>query len=100
MRIEGRVRRLRGSPVGETAETHTAHRHPMVGTPIEVPVPRKVRVASMRWRCVVCEAERVTELVYRTMLGPKPGRGAPGPPGGGFLAAEERARAWVISRKP
>ncbi len=44
----GRVRRLRGSPSGETAEAHTAQSQPSVGTPIEVPVPRKVRVASIR----------------------------------------------------
>src|SRR5438445_494583 len=44
-RSEGRVRRLRGSPPGETAERHTSHSQPSVGTPMDVPVPRKVRVA-------------------------------------------------------
>ena len=43
----GRVRRLRGSPVGESAEVQTAQSQPSVGTPMEVPVPRKVRVASI-----------------------------------------------------
>ena len=52
MRTEGRVRRLRGegagSPgAGETAERQTAQSHPSVGTPIEVPLPRKVRVACI-----------------------------------------------------
>ena len=48
MRMEGRVRRLRGSRSGETAETQTAQSQPRVGMPIEVPVPRKVSVACMR----------------------------------------------------
>ena len=47
MRTEGRVRRLRGSPRAMTAERQTAQSQPSVGTPIEVPLPRKVRVASM-----------------------------------------------------
>src|SRR5437870_3723486 len=46
-RSEGRVRRLRGSPEGETAEAQTAQLQPSVGTPMEVPLPRKVRVASI-----------------------------------------------------
>ena len=40
---EGRSRRSCAS-----VEVHTAHVHASVGTPIEVPVPRNVRVASMR----------------------------------------------------
>ena len=40
---DGRVRRLCGS-----VEVQTAHWQPRVGTPMEVPLPRKVRVASMR----------------------------------------------------
>ena len=52
MRTEGRVRRLRGEGAGtpgagETAERQTAQSHPSVGTPIEVPLPRKVRVACI-----------------------------------------------------
>ena len=47
MRTEGRVRRLRRSPVGDVAERQTAQSQPRVGTPIEVPVPRNVRVASI-----------------------------------------------------
>ena len=46
--MEGRVRRLRGSPVGETAEAQTAQSQPSVGMPIEVPEPRNVRVACIR----------------------------------------------------
>src|ERR1700735_2482556 len=45
--MEGRVRRLRESPCGETAEVQTAQSQPSVGTPMEVPVPRKVRVACI-----------------------------------------------------
>lgn len=45
--MEGRVRRLREPPPGETAEAQTAQSQPSVGTPIEVPLPRKVRVASI-----------------------------------------------------
>ena len=45
--MEGRVRRLRGSPSGETAERQTAQSQPSVGTPMEVPEPRKVRVACI-----------------------------------------------------
>jgi hypothetical protein len=41
--IEGRVRRLRGSD-----EVQTAQRHPSVGTPIEVPLPRTMISAFMR----------------------------------------------------
>ena len=52
--MDGRVRRLRGSPLGETAEEQTAQSQPSVGTPIEVPLPRKVRVASL------CIASSVT----------------------------------------
>jgi len=37
MRIEGRVRLSRGS-----SEAQTAQRQPMIGTPCDVPVPRKV----------------------------------------------------------
>src|ERR1035438_2562209 len=48
MRTEGRVRRLRGSPVGDVAEVQTAQVHPSVGTPIDVPEPRNVSVASMK----------------------------------------------------
>jgi len=60
MRTEGRVRRLcgegTGSPsAGETAETQTAQSQPSVGTPIEVPVPKNVRVACIG--------------LYRTMVG-------------------------------
>jgi hypothetical protein len=47
-RIDGRVRRLRGSPPGEVAEVQTAHVQPSVGTPMEVPEPRKVSVACMK----------------------------------------------------
>ena len=50
MRTEGRVRRLRGSrgsPEGEMAEVQTAQSQPSVGMPMEVPLPRKVRVASI-----------------------------------------------------
>src|SRR5450756_3071198 len=47
MRMEGRVRRLRGSPVGEVASAQTAQTHERVGIPMEVPLPRKVRVASI-----------------------------------------------------
>jgi hypothetical protein len=47
MRTEGRVRRLRGSPVGDVAEVQTAQVQPRVGTPIEVPLPRKVSVACI-----------------------------------------------------
>src|SRR5258708_20914041 len=46
--MEGRVRRLRRSPSGETAEVQTAQSQPSVGMPMEVPLPRKVRVASIR----------------------------------------------------
>ena len=37
MRIDGRVRRSRGS-----VEVHTAQVQPIIGTPCEVPVPRSV----------------------------------------------------------
>ena len=47
MRMEGRERRLRESPLWETAEVQTAQSQPRVGTPIEVPLPRKVRVESI-----------------------------------------------------
>src|SRR5580698_3031127 len=40
IRTEGRVRRSWGSE-----EWHTAQSHPMVGTPIEVPLPSTVSVA-------------------------------------------------------
>jgi hypothetical protein len=38
--IEGRVRRSMGS-----VEWQTAHGHPKVGTPIDVPLPSTVRAA-------------------------------------------------------
>ena len=37
MRIDGLVRRSRGSD-----ERHTAHTHPMAGTPCDVPLPSTV----------------------------------------------------------
>ncbi len=45
-RSEGRVRRLR--ELGRRASRQTAQGQPRVGTPMEVPVPRKVRVAIIR----------------------------------------------------
>jgi hypothetical protein len=45
--MEGLVRRLRESPAGDMAEVHTAQSQPSVGTPIDVPLPRKVRVACI-----------------------------------------------------
>ena len=80
--MDGRVRRLRGSPIrDETAEVQTAQSQPSVGTPMEVPVPRKVRVASIfSGRC----SDRPGAVAARRLA---------------LLAAAERARAWVISRK-
>jgi hypothetical protein len=43
MRMEGRVRRL--GDAGSYAEAQTAQSQPSVGTPMEVPLPRKVSVA-------------------------------------------------------
>src|SRR5882757_1072701 len=43
-RIDGRVRRSCGS-----TEVHTRQLHPMVGTPIEVPLPSTVRIAFIFW---------------------------------------------------
>jgi hypothetical protein len=42
--MEGRVRRSWGS-----LERQTAQSHPRVGTPIDVPLPRTVKVAFIAW---------------------------------------------------
>ena len=70
--------------VGDMAEVQTAQSQPSVGTPMEVPLPRKVRVACISY-CLSDDA----------------GAGAGRPVGLGWpaLAAAERARAWVTSRK-
>ena len=71
--------------VGEMAEVQTAQSQPSVGTPMEVPVPRKVRVACHRL---------ADDARARRGLDVAGGRV------GGALAAAERARACVTSRKP
>jgi hypothetical protein len=41
--MDGRSRRSRGSPDRQTAQAH-----PIIGTPAEVPVPRKVTRAGVK----------------------------------------------------
>ena len=45
MRSDGRVRRF--FELGVAASRQTEQAHPRVGTPIDVPLPRKVRVACI-----------------------------------------------------
>ena len=77
--MEGRVRRFRGFPYAEVAETHTTHSHPSVGTPIDVPLPRNVSVATID--------------TYRTIFGPGIPPGVGGEPGACPRLAAERAKA-------
>lgn len=73
---ETRKRLSRGS-----SETHTSHSHPIVGTPVEVPVPRKVSFIRSEFRAalgqyselllpkdVVCR-ELLRRLLFETFFG-------------------------------
>src|ERR1700748_1041073 len=58
MAIDGRVRRSLGSE-----DVQTRHSHPSVGTPIDVPLPRIIRVAS------IYEPDKVTVGVGSVTFG-------------------------------
>ena len=83
--MEGRVRRLCGDGGGSpgaagVAEVQTAQSQPRVGIPMEVPLPRKVRVACMgsefgaNGRCWGQRADgrELGDRIWRRRSGPGP----------------------------
>src|SRR5207247_3870351 len=60
---EGRVRLSRGSE-----DVHTGQRQAKVGTPVEVPVPRKVNLISSRSEEHTSELQSRVDLVCRLLL--------------------------------
>jgi hypothetical protein len=60
--------------VGDIADVQTAQSQPSVGTPIDVPLPRKVRVASIvSERCLAGRVRDQRQVPLPQQSAPAPG---------------------------